>query len=81
MSNFKSFKDCPIGEYIRIVRLKDNPVDTLTDEELWVLYTKAQVDVASGQSADYLNHYEAELIERGILTSTQMSFFEENSNK
>lgn len=81
MNNFKNFKDCPIGEYVRIVGLKDSPVETLTDEELWVLYTKAQVDAASGQSVEYLRRYEAELVERGILTTTQMSFFEENTNK
>lgn len=76
MNNFKDFKECPIGEYVRIIKLANNPVDTLTDEELWVLYTKAQVDAASGQSTDYLARYEAELIEREIIKPTQLSMFE-----
>ena len=76
MKDLKDYTQCPIGEYVRIVKMKDNPVETFTDEELWVLYTKAQVDAASGQSADYLSRYEAELINREILKPTQMSLFE-----
>ena len=82
----KNFKDCPIGEYVRIIKLKDAPVETLTDDELWVLYTKAQDDLASdpfedidihGTALKYLNKFEAELERRGLFTSTQASFFEE----
>jgi hypothetical protein len=74
--DFKDFKDCPIGEYVRIIKRVNNPVDTFTDEELWILYTKAKVDAASGYSKDYLNRFEAELINRGILAASQTSFFE-----
>jgi hypothetical protein len=76
MENLINYKDCPIGEYIRIAMRKDEPVETLTNEELWVLYTKARDDAADGQSEGYLRMFEAELISREIITASQISIFE-----
>ena len=79
MENLISYKECTIGEYVRIAKLKDSPTESLTNEELWVLYTKAKDDAKEEQSKDYLRIYEAELIRREILTASQMSFFEEEN--
>lgn len=80
MNGLKGYQECPIGEYVRIIQLVDNPVDTLTDQELWVLYTKVKVDAANSASmhskaARYLRTFETELINRGLLSTSQTSFF------
>ena len=81
----KHYKECPIAEYVRIVKLKDAPASQLTDDELWVLYTKAKDDIEfdafNKTSFDYLKKYEAELQARGLLTSTQLSMFDEGAKK
>lgn len=81
MNGLKDYQECPIGEYVRIIQLADNPVDTLTDQELWVLYTKVKVDAVNSDSmhsktARYLRAFETELINRGLLSTSQTSFFE-----
>ena len=72
----KDFNECPIGEYIRVIKLLDNPPETLTNEELWVLYTKAKDDELRGFPNSYKRTFENELVNRGILTTSQSSIFE-----
>jgi hypothetical protein len=90
MTNLKDFNECPIGEYVRIIQLHDEPVETLTDQELYVLYTKALDDSTSEISkrlgfqkaaAEKVRNYEAELTNRGILTTEQVTLFGEGINK
>lgn len=68
----KDYKECPIRDYVRIIQLLDNPLDTLTDEELWVLYTKAKEDRAE----TYKRKFENELVNRRVITTSQTSIFD-----
>lgn len=85
MIDLKDFKECPIGEYVRILSLKDTSLETLTDQELWVLYTKALDDSTSevagklglqSRAAERATEYEGELVNRGIFKTSQVSIFE-----
>ena len=69
MENLVNYKDCTAEDSLRILALQSQPLDTLTDEELWILYTKAKDDPKEEQSEDCLSTYESELITRGILKS------------
>lgn len=85
MIDLKDFNECPIREYVRIIQLKDKPAETLTDQELWVLYTKALDDTTSeivkelklqDRATAYVSKYELELANRGIFTAAQTLLFE-----
>lgn len=80
MTELKDFNACPIGEYVRIVQLHNEPVESLSDQELYVLYTKAIDDSTSelGQKLGFrqraksrVKNYKAELVRREILTDSQ----------
>lgn len=80
MTELKDFNACPIGEYVRIIQLHEEPVESLSDQELYVLYTKSLDDSTSelGKKLGFRQRaknrakvYKAELVRRGILTDSQ----------